>query len=147
MPRWRFAPVLSGGAGAGAAAIAIALGAGGHEVKSVPLSHFVSRISPTDNKVMLEPRELRMLVAWAQRVKSCLESGGTGVATPTVRNSEVVMRLRGVATKSERLRFAARSTRCAESAGGPPLHTSFQLQRDGAIHLYRPRACLLPVIR
>jgi len=143
----RLVPVVSLAVGSATGAIAIALGAGGEDEKSVPLSHFVSRISPAENKVPLRPREIRVLVVWAQGVRTCLERTGTKVAPPTPRDAEVVMRVDGLTTPVRRMRFVLRASRCGTAAGDPQLHTSFVLQRDGAFHLYRPRACLLPVVR
>lgn len=144
--RWRryVPPVASAAAGAAAAAIVLAAGQG-QTAKPVPLGSFVSRITPATNKVQLTSSELATLTRWMTRVRGCVASHGFHIGTPKVGDSEVLLHL-PKGPKSRRLQLLARSTGCAEAAGGPPIHTDFSFERDGKLHLYRPRACLLPVV-
>ena len=131
--------------GAGAGAAALALGAGATPPKPVPLSRFVSRLTPAENKVALSDAELAALRGWARGVEACMTKIGICAGAPTVGHDEILIALPRV-SKKERLQRAERSTRCVASVGGPPAHASFVIEHDGRIHLYRPRACLLPVV-
>lgn len=137
-------PVASAAAGAAAAAIVLA-GGQGQAAKPVPLGSFVSRITPATNKAQLTPSEMATLVHWMTRVRSCVVRDGFHIAAPTVGESEVILVL-PKASKSHRLELIAHANRCAEAAGGPPPHTDFSFEHDRNLHLYRPRACLLPVV-
>jgi hypothetical protein len=126
--------------GAGAAAAAIGLGAGPASPKPEPLSRFVARISPSENKVHLSAVELRRYRRWAQRVRACMADAGAPAGALTAGEDEILIAL---PSGSERQRM--QSLRCATAAGGPPDHASFVVEPDGNLHVYRPRACLLPV--
>lgn len=137
-------PVASAAAGAAAAAIVLAAGHG-QAAKPVPLGSFVSRITPATNKAQLTSSEMATLTQWMTRVRGCAARHGFRIAAPTVGDSEVILDL-PKASKSRRLRLLAQANRCAEAAGGPPPHTDFSFEHDRKLHLYRPRACLLPVV-
>ena len=131
--------------GAGAAAAAIALGAGSASPRAVPLSRFVARISPAENKVHLGAAELERYRRWAERVRTCLADAGVRVGVPTAGRDEILVAL-PTASRAHRRRAGLAGVRCATAAGGPPAHASFVLEPDGKLHVYRPRACLLPVV-
>lgn len=127
--------------GAGAAATAIGLGAGSASPKPEPLSRFVARISPSENKVRLSAAELERYRRWAERVRTCMADAGVPAGAPTTGEDEILIRLSSV-SKRQRMQ----GLRCATAAGGPPDHASFVVEPDGNLHVYRPRACLLPVV-
>ncbi|HEX6699478.1 MAG TPA: hypothetical protein VF101_01995 [Gaiellaceae bacterium] len=128
--------------GAGAAAAAIGLGVESRSPRPVPLARFVSRISPAENKVRLTDAELASYRRWAERVRACMAKAGTRVGAPTVGSDEILIAL----SPAQRVRASKAGFRCAAAAGGPPEHSSFVFEHDGKIHVYRPRACLLPVV-
>lgn len=138
--------VLAVAAGAAAAVLVIALGPGSSHAEPVPLGRYVSRITLANNRAALGAPELVRLLKWSRRVRACMTSVGSHVGEPRVAGPEILMALPRSKTKAHRLRILQRSYRCAVGAGGPPLHTAFSLERDGNLHLYRPRACLLPVV-
>jgi hypothetical protein len=127
--------------GAGAAATAIGLGTGSASPKPEPLSRFAARISPSENKVHLSATELERYRRWAERVRTCMADGGVPAGAPTTGEDEIL-----IALPSTSKRQRVQGLRCATAAGGPPDHASFVVEPDGNLHVYRPRACLLPVV-
>jgi hypothetical protein len=127
--------------GASAAGAAIGLGAGSASPKPEPLSRFVARISPSENKVRLSAAELERYRRWAERVRTCMADAGVPAGALTTGEDEILIALPS-GSKQQR----EQGLRCATAAGGPPDHASFVVEPDGDLHVYRPRACLLPVV-
>jgi hypothetical protein len=100
-------------------------------------------VSLHDNKQPLSQSETAALVGWARKYRSCAKRRGLVLAQPQVGENEVML-VATSGTKITRSRLM-RAFSCAEALGGPPRFTSFVLTRTGSLHLYRPRACLLPV--
>ena len=141
---WRRVAFLGASAlaGVGAAALAIALLGWATTPQAAALRLPKSAIG--DNRRPLSPSEVATLVRWATRYRACAAHRGLQLGQPEVSQNEIVLRARhgGVSLPELQRGFA-----CAREIGDPPFLASFVLERDHELHLYRARACLLPVVR
>jgi hypothetical protein len=103
------------------------------------------RLSARENKQHLSGGQLAALFAWASRYRSCAERRGVALAAPTVGENEVV--LTGRAGRKITQRQFRRALPCALELGAPPQLADFSLMADRHLHLFKPRACLLPVTK
>jgi hypothetical protein len=103
------------------------------------------KLSARENKQHLSRAQLAAFVAWARRYRSCAERRGVELAGPTIGENEVV--LTGRAGRKITRREFRRAVPCALELGDPPAFSDFSLMPDRHLHLYEPRACLLPVAK
>jgi hypothetical protein len=97
-------------------------------------------LTVANNKQPLTASELSVLRNWAERFHTCAAEHGLATTAPVVARDEIL--LRGVGNGPITVSSLKRSFTC--TGRGPPPQSAFQL-RHGVLHLYRPRACLLPV--
>jgi hypothetical protein len=129
--------------GVGAAALVIWLSPGLAGVTRTTSAARLHPVAVRDNKQPLTRTELARLVRWAAAWRACAQRRGLTLAQPRIADDEVVLAAQG----EDRIRKAQfrRTLSCGDELGGPPPSTAFVLTRAGSLHLYRPRACLLPV--
>jgi hypothetical protein len=131
-------------AGIGAAALVIWLSRGLSGVTKPVSLPPIAKITSQNNKQRLNSAEIETLEQWARSYRTCAQRRGLLLVEPVVHGNELLM----TANKGSKISLPQlrRSLRCTNETGDPPLRTSFVLS-GGKLHLYRPRACLLPVTR
>jgi hypothetical protein len=132
---------VSAAIGAAAAAVIIAVRAAPSEPGPRAMASSPP-ITAANNKRHLARPELAAFLRWAARYRSCLAANGVRSSPPRLGDNEVLLDPIGRLTLAT---FAVFARKCDE--GPPPRRASFVLSRDGVFHLYKPRACLLPVHR
>ncbi len=139
--KWRAQVLLSVGVGLAAGAFfldlrpsAVSLQPVGRAGSSAP------SITAANNKRPLTPHDRRRMLAWADTVRDCA-SGEVSLRVSFAENEVILRPLKPMTVSA----LVSDTARCAAKAGGPPSQTSFVAEKDGSMHLYKPRACLLPV--
>lgn len=99
------------------------------------------KVSVADNKRPLSQAELATAAAWARRLRSCAATRNLILGEPEIHRNEVVIPGRRLSPHSKTV------LDCAVKLGDPPPSMTFALfASDRQLHLYKPRACLLPAV-
>jgi predicted small lipoprotein YifL len=90
------------------------------------------------NQTVLSANESRALLAWAERLRSCLSHRGIRTTLHVTRR-DISLAVEGKAPIETLLK---EGTRCGDSLGGPPPRSSLQAFK-GMYVVYLPKQCLL----
>ena len=105
-------------------------------------SSYAPPLTPANNRRPLSASDRQIMRRWLLRVRACANQKDVRLSAPHLASNEFVI----VPARRSTLRsIALVGGECASALGGPPLLTSFVVERDHRIHFYKPRACLLPI--
>jgi hypothetical protein len=135
----------SAGLGALTAALVIAVKPATPPLPPVPAgTAYAPPITEANNKRPLSAAERLAMFQWADRVRGCAHRHGLPLHPLRFALNEFVL----VPLRKPSLRRLSQVVgSCASAQGGPPTLTSLVVERDHAVHFYKPRACLLPIQR
>ena len=133
----------SSAAGAAAALVAIVSLGWSATPQATPLPR--PKLSLRENKRPLSQADLAAAAAWARRFRSCAAARNLILTEPTIGENEVV--ITGPAGQRITAAQSQKAFACGVKVGDPPPSLTFALlASDRQLHLYKPRACLLPAV-